>query len=447
MTDPDFGLWQPPTGKLPPQPYDAPGLQEISAHMQLEWRWNLRSRTVEHLDRSRPDPIWERATDRTHARFRDRAQRFYTTLAAGNREAPWNPSNIAYERALNAAIADNEVDPFLDWLENLPDWDATDRCETLLTDLFGIEPDELTRWASRYPMLAAVERTYRPGAKIDEHPVLFGPQGAGKSAMYERLLPERARPEWHGDGVELDATLKEQAEALAGRVIVEIPELSGYKRAEIRKMKGFLTRKNDGQHRSAWARSAEPSPRRCAIVLTANPEEARLPNDPSGNRRFVSIEIEAATGPVEPVIDAIRDQLWAETLHKHLVTEEWATAQLPRALKTVQETVNAEFRDNDDAYEALLAQLHAPAPATLNEIGSAVGVNATSAAHRLTTALRNQKWVYNPKQVRRKGAIVRLWHPPHDQPDYKHARYVIGRDPRSTVGQLDLDDRHQGEEF
>ena len=62
----------------------------------------------------------------------------------------------------------------------------------------------LPPWCSRYLPLGAAWRTYRPGAKFDEMPVLIGPQGAGKSTALRRLLPPE-HPEWFSDGLRLSA--------------------------------------------------------------------------------------------------------------------------------------------------------------------------------------------------------------------------------------------------
>lgn len=368
--------------------------------------------------------MWKEATDRHHAWFRDAARRNYETTNSRGLQ-PWKPPTTDYEVMLGAHLNSREIDPFEEWLAELPDWDGHDRCETLLARIFDVPLDNLSRWASRYPMLAAVERTYQPGAKIDEHPVLFGPQGIGKSAMFAWLLPNRARDDWFGDKLELDGTGKEQAEALAGRVIVEIAELTGYRKADIERMKAFLTRRNDGQHRGAFARHAESAPRRCAIVMTANPEMTGLPNDPSGNRRFVAVNLSHSRGPVEPLLDRERHQLWAETVHKYR-NGTWPTARLPRDLITVQTAVNEAARDTDDAFEDRILKLWSEEPATLLDIAAAVGVNAVSHSNRLQAALRNAGWTQDGTRVRREGKQVRLWHPPDPQIDRREARYIVG---------------------
>ena len=410
--------------ELAPQHYDSEGFAAISTHMGIEWRWNVRSRHVEWRSATADDAIWADATDRRVAWFRDNGRRFYTTVNTRGIQ-PWKPADTEFKTMFLAHLNGREFDPFQDWLETLPEWDGHDRAETLLTRLFAVADTELHRWASRYPLLAAVERTYAPGTKIREHPVLFGPQDIGKSTVYSHLLPARARNDWFGDHLELDSSGKEQAEALAGRVIVEIAELTGTRRADIEKIKGFLSRFNDGQHRGAYAVHAEKAPRRCAIVMTANPDMIRLPNDPSGNTRFVSVICQPPGRDIEPILDRERHQLWAETLHKHR-NGTWATARLPRHLGLERDRINEEMRSSDDAFEDKIVQLRSNEPATLTAIAAAISVNLTSNGARLQTALRNHGWLHDPKQVRRNGKRVRLWHPPVNQPAVDEAKYVVG---------------------
>ena len=117
--------------------------------------------------------------------------------------------------------------------------------------------------------------------------VLIGPQGIGKSSALRLALPPD-HPGWFADGLNLAAFPKERAEALQGRVIVEVAEMAGSTRAELESLKSFLSRTDDGSVRLAYRRNPETLLRRCIIVGTTN-DPNPLPNDPSGNRRFVPV--------------------------------------------------------------------------------------------------------------------------------------------------------------
>ena len=226
-----------------------------------------------------------------------------------------------------------------------------------LADLFTWESHpELVTWVGRYLFLAPIQRAFVPGIKLDETPVLIGPQGCGKSALTKGLVPD---PAWHSDAVDFAARDRELVESMQGRVVIELGEMAGVGRRELSTLKAFLTRTDDGQHRMAYARHAVEAPRRCIFVGTAN--AASLPNDPTGNRRFVAIQTKdkRATCRVETYMDAHRDTLYAAALAR-FTFEGW-TANLPYALAEAQGRANEAARVGDEMVEEIVAEYLAKA--------------------------------------------------------------------------------------
>ena len=192
-------------------------------------------------------------------------------------------------------------------------------------------------------------RTYQSGTKLDEMPVPIGRQGVGKSTGIRYLLPPEY-PEWFSDGLRLSADDKVRAEALQGRVIVEAAEMAGSTRAERESLKAFLSRTDDGSVRLAYRRNPETLLRRCVIAGTTNDPHC-LPVDPSGNRRFVVVTVEATgAGPagVQAYLDANRAQIWAEALHRYHAGE---TAWLPQSLTAAQTAANRSAVQVDENRE------------------------------------------------------------------------------------------------
>ena len=146
---------------------------------------------------------------------------------------------------------------------------------------------------------------------------------------------------------------KEIVEAMMGRVVVELPEMAGTTRRERASLKAFLTRTDDGQFRQAYARYPVETPRRCIFVGTAN--EASLPNDPTGNRRFVAIEThdKQAVVAIEDYMTAWRDTLFATALE---LVGGGARANLPRELVAKQNVANETARVGDPLIEDIVAQ-------------------------------------------------------------------------------------------
>ena len=308
--------------------------------------------------------------------------------------------------------------PFLEWLELLPAWDDKPRIDELLENLFGCEPSETNRWASRYLTLGAVQRADDPGAKLDTMPVLIGEQGIGKSALLRELLPPDY-PEWFSDGLHLADHPKVRAEAILGRVTVEVSEMAGSTRADLESLKSFVSRRDDGAVRLAYRRNPEPTPRRCIIVGTTN-RERPLPNDPSGNRRFLPVELQYGTN-IEAFMDKEREQLWAEAVFRHRRLFE--DAKLPRRLHGEAAEAAEKHRNQDVIIEdAIGNRLHdgktfAPGEYfTLAEVATGLGMKGPDGTplslsmrdtKRLASALRNAG--FYQERVQRDGVRGSYW--------------------------------------
>ena len=160
---------------------------------------------------------------------------------------------------------------------------------------------------------------------------LVGPQGIGKSTAWAWLLPgEPQRSLWFSDGLSFHDDQKAKAEALQGMVLVEASEMTGSTKAEVETIKRFLSRTNDNI-RLTYRRDPSPLLRRCMIVGTTNDPRC-LPNDSSGNRRFLPVPCTGGDpAHTRAYLDEHREQLWAEALHR--VRENHETAYLPDSLK------------------------------------------------------------------------------------------------------------------
>ena len=260
---------------------------------------------------------------------------------------PLKFSLVAWGDAVNVLLAKNEVDPFVEWLEALPEWDKTPRLDLWLTRCFIIyDRLPLAEWAGRGVLLGAVWRAYEPGAKIDEMPVLIGKGGIGKSTCLRFLLP-KDRDDWFSDALNLSADSKTRAESLQGRVVAEVSEMQGATKADMDSLKAFLSRQDDGSVRLAYRKDPETMLRRCVLVGTAD-KETPLPNDPN-LRRFVPIYLDDGNPAVlRAYLDEHRDELWAEALALY---RQGAEARLPDELKAMQEEATDRARSRDAVTE------------------------------------------------------------------------------------------------
>ena len=238
-----------------------------------------------------------------------------------------------------------------------------------------------------FVFLGPAQLAYEPGADLPQMPVLIGAQGWGKSLVLRHALPVD-RFEWFNDAINLSGTTKEIAEALQGCVIVEASEMAGVSRADLEHLKAVLIRRND-KSRLAYRRNPEDMLRRAILVGTTNDAEP-LPNDPSGNRRFVPITLKRGAN-VEAYMSEHREQLWAEALALHA---NGITAELPRkdfaAARIVAEVARKKDELLEDQVERVMATVPDGDGLTLAEIATQMGFRTEDKRleHRVSEALK-----------------------------------------------------------
>jgi predicted P-loop ATPase len=214
-----------------------------------------------------------------------------------------------YEIAVSKVSDDRSYHPIREYLNTLPPWDGTERLETLLIDYLGADDNPYVRAVTRKTLCAAVARIFNPGVKFDNIIVLNGAQGVGKSTLIARLGGD-----WFSDSLSLTDTYdKSAAEKLQGYWLLEIGELAGMKKADIDKVKGFLSRQDD-KYRASFGRRVTSHPRQCVFFGTTNSDTGYL-RDISGNRRFWNVKTPGGSekNSWQLTTDDVA-QIWAEAL-------------------------------------------------------------------------------------------------------------------------------------
>ena len=246
---------------------------------------------------------WERPEGNKFWRDADTAQ---LKSIIDIRYLPFSSRN--HDVAFTKIADDRRFHPIRDYLDSLPVWDGTKRVEDVFIKYLKADDTEYIRTVTRKTFAAAVARIYVPGIKFDCVPVLDGDQGIGKSTIVKDLVTA----DYYSETLSLtDMDDKSGAEKLQGFWVVEIGELAGMRKADIEKVKAFLSTSDD-KYRPSYGKVVESHPRQCIVIATVNGERGYL-RDITGNRRFWIIKVhQKKQKKTWSFTEEYRQQFWAE---------------------------------------------------------------------------------------------------------------------------------------
>lgn len=241
--------------------------------------------------------------------------------------------------AIEKVAQSNAFHPVQDYLKSLK-WDGKARVDALYIDYLKTPSNAYYRTVARLTLVAAVCRVFEPGHKFDFCPILEGLQGRRKSTFI-KILGRDWSAELDGDFADDRAMI----EKMQGAWLLEIPELSGFSKAEVNHIKAFMTRQED-RARLAYARRVSIFQRQCIFMGSTN--DQKYLKDETGGRRFWPIE--CTLGPDEEIdTDLLAgnvDQLWAEAYRMYLAMR----VEQPRG------TLPLYIRDREAAQYAIAMQ-------------------------------------------------------------------------------------------
>lgn len=137
-------------------------------------------------------------------------------------------------------------------------------------------------------------------------------------------------------------------------------ELSGLRKADIESIKHFISKQED-TFRPAYARTPECYPRQCVFVATTN-ENAFL-RDPSGNRRFMPVDVHNVKLLDNPALmdlledDELIDQFWAEAVHLYRRGEKLYLSPEAEVIAQRQQKIHSEVDERKGIIESYLNKL------------------------------------------------------------------------------------------
>ena len=412
------------------------GLRAVFNHLLLETRVNIRGGGIEvrRRDHGTPEAValitaagietdpmgWGALSSTAEAHLRDLMQRTFRDTNG----KPYRLGEDMWREKILSMTAAERTDPIQHWLEKLPPWDRTERIPTLFKSALGAADTPLNRATATAFMVGAVRRTYEPGCQHDWAPVLIGSQGSGKTTFVAELVP-LDYASWRGRVRNLADDTQKQVESVNNAWIIEFPEMRGTHRLE--QIKTYMDEPVES-FRPPYARISERWPRRWVGIGTANDTGAGvLPDDPSGNRRYVAVVVdppgatqEERSAYVRAYLAENRDQLWAEALHRYRGAEK---SYLAGEFEQERDAVNTQYTRANQPLEDIAANLteqHADGPPVALSalmVESKLAEDAADASDKVRTVGRNlagelvkRDW-YKQRRMR-DGKQQTLWYPP-----------------------------------
>lgn len=233
---------------------------------------------------ARPHPV--RDADVSNLRFY--LDRLYTLS---------NEKNV--RSALLKVSNDHIHHPVIDYLNRLK-WDGVPRICELLPRYLGAERSDFTAAVTKLLLYGAIQRVLNPGCKFDYCIILADTeQGTGKSTMCRFLALDDA---WYTDSIGDLKDNKSVFELMRGKWVIELGELLAVRRAQdVETIKAFISRQSQ-DYRQPYGVFAESHPRQCIFIGTTNKPHF-LPEDKTGNRRFIPVRCDGRKADAHPLDD------------------------------------------------------------------------------------------------------------------------------------------------
>ncbi|MBF0123753.1 MAG: hypothetical protein HQL60_00290 [Magnetococcales bacterium] len=216
---------------------------------------------------------------------------------------------------------EKEYHPVKTYLESLQ-WDGKERLKSLFIDYCGSnlawpyepskEDEELDKIIATRWFISAVARIYQPGCKADYMLILEGKQRTGKTSFFETIGKQ-----WYTTTQTEKINDVDFIRSLHTGWIIEMPELSGFSKVDIRTLKSVITTNKDNV-RPLYDKFYRNMKRQCVLAGTTN--EAQYLKDATGGTRFWPVKIWKVN------IDKLKqdiDQIWAEATARYKNNEQW----------------------------------------------------------------------------------------------------------------------------
>lgn len=232
--------------------------------------------------------------------------------------------------------ADHAYHPIQDYLNGLI-WDGKPHIARLSSALRSPDPDVTYTSGMSAPLIHVYLYRWLLGAVakvFDQRQnmmlVLSGPQWIGKSSLARWLCSALMTYFLEGP---INVTDKDTDVRLISYFIWEVSELDATTRkADVSALKDFITRAYVTVRR-AYGEHDTRKPALASLIGTVNESTGFLVDD-TGNRRFLTVRIEAIDWPIINALDV--NQVWAEAVAAYRRGESWELIAEERAVQAAQ---------------------------------------------------------------------------------------------------------------
>lgn len=268
-------------------------------------------------------------------------------------------------------------------------WDNKPRLEKLLSDLYGVDDNALSREALKIWLIAAVKRVYSKNpVQFDYILMLEGGQGTGKTSFFNALGLHGTEGRNFCNSLEKKYINDTRSFALnmLGKLICYDGDLKVLKDIKNTDIKNFITRTSDtfdnkyDKHQTTIHRQ---------FVIGADTNETAILNDVTGNRRYIILHIskcceyfhsanwrkalecsymttDSSGNPYSG--EQLVNQIWAEAVHLYKNDPE-RRLELSDTAKEIQTAANELY--SDTGIEPFYDEIIRLAEQIYNEQGSA----------------------------------------------------------------------------
>ena len=255
----------------------------------------------------------------------------------------------------STALREIEANPLLDAIEAI-EWNGEDHITALSRKLkSNTGTPEYRREIFMKWLIQCVacwdecQRTPNTNAmpKYEYVFVLGGGQGAGKTTLFRKLMPDMMS-DYFIEGALLNPSDRDSVKQVTSYGMVELGELDATTRkSDVAELKAFLSNQFD-IYRVAYGRVEEKHKRRTSFCGSVNP--STFLNDHTGARRFLYILLNGEINISS--IDIM--QMWAQALSLYLSGERWWIEREDEAY-AIQFKVNAKATDTGIVGDIVMA--------------------------------------------------------------------------------------------